>query len=143
MNNLDRPGFVYFARRRDGVIKVGHSVDPQGRLRQCASWVPPLILTLEHTIATNRAAMLEHALHQRYAEFHLKGEWFSLPAAELQIIRSVRRVRVTPGMAFTTTQRDGSPCLCRNKWKAWEGRLIRGRPPGSRRKQPPTEGGKA
>ena len=128
MNNLDRDGFVYFAKRRDGLTKIGHARVVAPRISALRRYRDPSFVTLAHAIATNRAMILEHALHQCYAEFHVRGEWFFLPAAELEVIRSVRYVQVKPGVAFTAATTDGSPCICLNRWKGWQGTTPRGRP---------------
>lgn len=67
---------VYFIEAEDtGFIKIGIAENPVARLAdlQVAS---PHRLTLRHTIPGGRAT--EQALHDRWADLRVRGEWFHL-----------------------------------------------------------------
>lgn len=76
----DEKRFVYFIQRgEDGPIKIGVSVDVAGRLRtlRAASQEPLVLLgTLPG------GAGLEQALHDRFRDQRVRGEWFR-PSPEL------------------------------------------------------------
>ena len=129
-------GYVYFARRHDGLIKIGRSSDVEQRLRELNRYPSNGYFTLIHRITTNRAMLLEHLLHRRFSEFHLKSELFFLSATELRIMQGVHAVQFKPHVTINPRKPDGAPCLCRNVWKNWHESTPRGRPP----KRPP-EGG--
>jgi hypothetical protein len=69
-----RRGRVYFIRAiGGGAIKIGFSAEPKNRLGAAQTYSPHklvLVGSLEGTQA------LETRLHQRFAAFHLRGEWF-------------------------------------------------------------------
>ena len=64
---------VYFIRAATGEIKIGHAKDPLKRLNDLQTGQPaPLRL-----LATMPGGVeVERELHDRFAEFHLQGEWF-------------------------------------------------------------------
>jgi len=76
--------YIYFIQAVDGTgpIKIGSSDKPLCRLSQCSSWSPvPLKI-----IATVKGGLYhERALHERFAEHRLHGEWFA-PAQELHLL---------------------------------------------------------
>lgn len=70
---------VYFARRSDGMIKIGISVDPQRRIRGI-SMQSGMSIEILRTVAGGRP--LEALLHARFAAARTLGEWFE-PVPEL------------------------------------------------------------
>ena len=71
MNDEHGAGSVYFVRRIDGIIKIGRTRNVEKRVKELNRYGPARTWTFIHGIATNMATILEHALHQRFAEFHL------------------------------------------------------------------------
>lgn len=64
---------VYFIHNENSCVKIGRSADPARRLRflQCgAPDVLSLIRVVDGDIET------EKWLHERFAEHHIRGEWF-------------------------------------------------------------------
>jgi hypothetical protein len=74
---------VYFVTCREaGAVKIGHSVDPYGRLPEIQMGCP-LPLKLEATLPGAREQ--EGAMHWRFSEHRIHGEWFTL-AAEIELV---------------------------------------------------------
>ncbi|OYV96661.1 MAG: hypothetical protein B7Z73_00330 [Planctomycetia bacterium 21-64-5] len=74
----DRPGelFVYFIEAREALrVKIGVARDPQARLAQLQT-ASGARLSLLGRVRGGRA--FEAALHQRFAELRIHGEWFHL-----------------------------------------------------------------
>lgn len=71
--------YVYFARRSDGLIKIGTSKDPESRVRGIGtiSGMAVTLLALQWGSYKD-----ERALHRRFAAHRVVGEWFK-PAPEL------------------------------------------------------------
>lgn len=83
-----RQRYVYLIRCR-GVYKIGNSVDPDARL-------PLVVRSGEHGEVLSRfpsanAYRLEYALHCRFADKALGGEWFALDEDEAALIATVER----------------------------------------------------
>lgn len=79
---------VYFIQSvRGGPIKIGMALDPEERLKELQV-AYPYRLRLTHTIEGGRAREL--ALHKRFAEHRLAGEWFE-PTPELAKLAYARR----------------------------------------------------
>lgn len=80
-----RSGFVYLMRNaRNGYIKIGFSKNPEYR-EQCLQSEEPEI---EPALLTFRTSMsVERTLHDRYARFRVRGEWFSLTEKHISEIR--------------------------------------------------------
>jgi excisionase family DNA binding protein len=72
-------GFVYFLAAIDGPIKIGFARDVSERLAALQIANPHPLRLLASLPGTVR---LERALHRRFAEHRLRGEWFR-PAPEL------------------------------------------------------------
>lgn len=70
----ERVSFVYFVQQgSDGPVKIGLGADPEARLIELQVGNPdPLYLRV--TIPGDVA--LEGALHRRFGEWHVRGEWF-------------------------------------------------------------------
>lgn len=69
-----RSGFVYFAERKDGAIKIGYSSSVERRvpvLRANGRRVGATLL-----LAVDGDLRLEGILHEMFAEERIEGEWF-------------------------------------------------------------------
>lgn len=69
-------GWVYFIQvgGADGAIKIGHARNVRNRLIQLQISSPQLL----SLIGTHRGGLdLEREFHERFREFHIRGEWFS------------------------------------------------------------------
>ena len=78
---------VYFIQQGDnGPIKIGYSADPQRRL-QSLSTASPYPLRLLGVVDGDMA--LEQALHHRFADHQLEGEWFAPTPDLLEFIANL------------------------------------------------------
>lgn len=77
-------GYVYLLLH-DNLYKIGSSKYPLQRIRQVA----PDDAKLIHLIASNNHLQIEFALHRRFHDKHVRGEWFSLDASDVVLIQSV------------------------------------------------------
>jgi hypothetical protein len=70
----------YFIGGEDGLIKIGHSIDPTGRLRDIQACSP-----VELSILATRQGgeMRERAYHWQFSNFRRRGEWFERAPAIL------------------------------------------------------------
>ncbi len=73
--SFHRKSVIYFAQREDGCIKIGFTSDVGRRMRELS--MPELLATMPGDKKT------EQALHARFAEGNVGGEWFS-PSAGLR-----------------------------------------------------------
>jgi hypothetical protein len=70
------PGVYFIAAGPE--MKIGHSADPAGRLGALQTAASQELLLI-HTIIEpdkERRRRLEDELHTRFAEHHVRGEWF-------------------------------------------------------------------
>ena len=73
-------GFVYLAQAsQTRWCKIGMSKQPYKRMQSLQTG-SPLEIILLHRIYTFDMVALEKALHDYYAAYSLRGEWFDLPA---------------------------------------------------------------
>ena len=78
-------GYVYLmCNKRNGLIKIGFSKDPQYR-EACLQSQEPEIELLNAFPATRQQ---EQLLHSRYFEQRQRGEWFALTSAQIKEIVS-------------------------------------------------------
>lgn len=54
-------------------VKIGFSKDVRRRISELQTFFPD---ELELLLTTPGSVMIEHALHARFKEFAVKGEWF-------------------------------------------------------------------
>jgi hypothetical protein len=80
--------YVYFILDNDtGLIKIGQSRNPQGRLTDLKEGHKNLVI-----LGTIRAPLLEKELHARFAHLRVHGEWFK-PDNELAMLVNNRHQR--------------------------------------------------
>lgn len=74
-----KKGIVYYIRdTRTNYIKIGRTDgDPEDRL-SCLQVGNPSELIIVKLIECDDSIALERELHKKYAEFHIRGEWFNL-----------------------------------------------------------------
>jgi hypothetical protein len=78
---LARPGYVYLLQLGD-IYKIGMSTKPRRRSRQIGA---PLI----HKIAVADMEEAEAALHRRFKNKRVRGEWFRLTPEDVTWIKSI------------------------------------------------------
>ena len=71
-------GFVYLAMTPNGWCKIGMSKQPYRRMSSLQTGTP-LEVKLIHRVFTFDMVELEKALHEYYAAYWMRGEWFDLP----------------------------------------------------------------
>jgi hypothetical protein len=71
---IEKNDHVYFARRGE-VVKVGHSTQPEKRLRLLETQSG---LALDEVVLTLGGRALEQRYHRRFADHRDKGEWFTM-----------------------------------------------------------------
>lgn len=88
-------GWVYFARCAAlGVLKIGWSQDPAHRLEQLRCGIPH---PLEMITARAGSKADEKALHHRYRDLRVSGEWFRYaPRLQLLVWRTLKKNGPTP-----------------------------------------------
>lgn len=80
LSTFDKKCHVYFARK-DGLIKIGSSVDPSRRLRE---------LRVEILVTTPGDKRTELAFHTLFADAAVGNEWFRPVPELLEVIESLR-----------------------------------------------------
>ena len=79
--NVDETCFVYIMRNnKNGAYKIGISNNPKYREHTLQSQEPDVscIFQLEFP-SRERARIVEREMHLKYAEYHMRGEWFAIP----------------------------------------------------------------
>ena len=85
----DNPIFVYLMRNnRNGYYKIGKSKNPIYREVTLQAEDPDVILIL----AVKCRAAVERDLHRHFARHRLRGEWFSLSAAQVEEALALLRI---------------------------------------------------
>lgn len=84
---VGHPGYVYLMQSRDA-YKIGKSVAPDRRLTEISSLIPHP-MRLVHTIRTDNMTSLERALHARFADKRLEGEWFALTPDDIEYVKGL------------------------------------------------------
>lgn len=72
-----KPVFVYLMKSGSR-YKIGVSIDPESRVKQLST-ASPLPVELVASRRYDTAYEVEQALHERYNEYRVIGEWFELP----------------------------------------------------------------
>lgn len=96
---------VYFLRPIGalGPVKIGCSQDSAKRLRTVEIWSP---LKLEIAASAPGTFRHENALHHRFAEQRLHGEWFAYSPELGALIEAVASTGGLPPMAMPTTAEE-------------------------------------
>jgi len=66
----------------DAYIKIGRALDPWSRLSGMQSCCPYKLVLVRVLPVNQNVAAQEKRLHERFKEYHLRGEWYR-PGAEL------------------------------------------------------------
>lgn len=69
--------YVYGIAHPHGYIKIGHSTNPQHRLKNHQTSTPYELWLLAQ-IPVDDAKAVEAELHERYDDVKVRGEWFEL-----------------------------------------------------------------
>jgi hypothetical protein len=104
-------GFVYFIKPvgQDGPIKIGHSTFPPARLASLQTWSPVELELVAHFPAPRQ---VETDLHDRFARWQLRGEWFEASRELTDLIAGIRdggRLRDLVDLSATTGKLQRRP----------------------------------
>ena len=103
-----RTGHVYFARRDDGLVKIGFTTrDPQDRVSQIDAGLPETVSLIGAFPGTEAD---EKTLHGRFAADRVGGEWFSWSegmAAEVARVAPGQSVPPMAGQMVTPCAQSG------------------------------------
>lgn len=99
-----------------GLYKIGVSADIVRRLKDI-SGMSPYPIMLVHTWESPKPFTLEKQLHAQCRACHVRGEWFSLNAEQIESLKKFSEgVTIKP---FTDTSRKLYACLrCEWQWYA-------------------------
>lgn len=77
----DEACFVYVMRNNtNGAYKIGISNDPKYREHTLQSQEPDVSCIFQLEFPTRESARgVEREMHLKYAEYHMRGEWFAIP----------------------------------------------------------------
>lgn len=84
-------GYVYLLRAHDGLYKIGHTANPDNRLRTFEVRLP-FFVEYEHLIPCENRLKAEATLHSRYAAQRVHGEWFRLTDTQVAEIKAIERM---------------------------------------------------
>lgn len=91
-----KQGYVYFVQGESGgAIKIGHSLDPQGRLKGLQTGYPD---TLTLLLLIPGGEDVERAYHRKFAAFSLRGEWFKPDEKLVNEIANLRAKQAVLGV---------------------------------------------
>jgi len=91
---IDCFGYVYLMKSGDDKYKIGIAKNLTLRLAQLQTGNPE-ILQLIHSFPSSNAKDSETRLHNKYAEYRVRNEWFLLPETCVIEIRQIMRDSVT------------------------------------------------
>lgn len=84
-----KAGYVYLLAGPNDTYKIGYTVNPKNRHKTFNVKLPFPIKEFDHLIQTDDMIALEKALHQRFANRRVAGEWFALTEDDLTHIKSL------------------------------------------------------
>lgn len=88
-NKERRDGFVYVLKTANGIFKIGKSRDVDNRIKQLSVGLPHE-LELICQFVTEDMDSLESALHTKFAEKRIRGEWFRLSAKDTDYLKGLQ-----------------------------------------------------
>lgn len=93
-HDRDTRGYVYLLQS-GGRFKIGITSHIQRRLKQLRSQQPPFPIELVHFVLCPDPRLAERALHERFSEARVHGEWFDLSDEKVRnVIRSMHEWRI-------------------------------------------------
>lgn len=81
-------GYVYVIQH-DGLHKIGRTKNPDRRIEKELQPRLPREVTVVHIIKAENMFELESALHDRFADKRLNGEWFELDEGDIAWLRTL------------------------------------------------------
>jgi hypothetical protein len=83
-----KSGYLYLLRSTTGYFKIGRTTDPTNRIKTFEVKLP-FEVAYEHVFPTDDMFGMEKALHSRFAEKRVNGEWFALAPDDVEYIKSL------------------------------------------------------
>lgn len=77
---------VYFVKNTKGLIKIGSTMSVMDRIKQLETGASEPLALMAHMDGSTETEM---ALHKKFAEFRVYGEWFSPGAGLIRYIHSL------------------------------------------------------
>ncbi len=74
--------YVYLLTNNNHHFKIGISKNPETRVKQLQTGNSEKIELVFKYFSKNHSSRIESALHNRYSNYRLESEWFSLPTKE-------------------------------------------------------------
>lgn len=81
-------GDVYLAKSETGHYKIGISKDPYARVKHFDT-IMPIDVDIVHSFPSDNCREAERLLHEQYAAYRHKGEWFNLPDYAIRHIKEI------------------------------------------------------
>ena len=79
-----KKSYVYIIKNLDsGNLKIGVGSDPVKRLKQLQTGSDSELSLVYTSFLCSNAFSLENDVHNRFKEFHVRGEWFKLSEKEI------------------------------------------------------------
>lgn len=84
----NKSGYVYLIRSQDGYFKIGHTSDPDNRMKTFSVKLP---FDVEYVclIWSGDRFELERSLHDLYKSKHVNGEWFNLSDEDVNYLKGL------------------------------------------------------
>jgi hypothetical protein len=103
-------GYVYVIGPESGPYKIGKAASPEDRLRSLEIG-SPVPLRLHFKVESERPVAAEAALHHRYRDRRLRGEWFDFRPEELAEVFRVAALQadIPPLLAIAAPKGDPEP----------------------------------
>jgi hypothetical protein len=89
---LSRKGYVYLVKAETGHYKIGHTTDPDNRMKTFNVKLP-FHVEYEHLIKCDDRLDAERRLHQKFADKRVNGEWFALTDKDVAQIKKIKHIR--------------------------------------------------
>jgi len=81
-------GYVYLIRTPLGVYKIGKTKSPQKRIKKLGVQLP-FEIDVIHLIRSDNYTKAEAALHDKYKNKRVNGEWFNLSDIDVKDIQNI------------------------------------------------------
>lgn len=87
---MNQESSVYIAKGKDGLYKIGRSINPKQRAKVQR-------LELVHTIRSNRAQRLENQFHERFIDKWVRDEFFALTDKDVTDLKAIQALDIPVG----------------------------------------------
>jgi len=115
----DATSSVYLIKEGDSTFyKIGKGAKPQTRLGSLQVGNPRLLHLVSVLWVTSHetAFALEALLHERYASYRVKGEWFNFPQSTGEIVESMLHIALNNSFVLVPEELTGQDSTKRLPW---------------------------